>query len=137
MEEDDDLHKEKKDTPTTTLHAVTSEITTPTSTTTASTTVGVEEFCVHGEEKYKMGQSFDKGCLETCLCGQGGLIGCQPKCKAPFVPAGSNKDDTCMERPSLEADACCVTLVCTAAVKEEVTSTTTTTTTAASTTAGE
>lgn len=126
MEEDDELHKDKKKPPTTTLHSVTSEMTTPAVT---STTVA-EEFCVHGEERYKMGQSFDKGCLETCLCGQGGLIGCQPKCKAPYVPAGSNKDETCMERPTLEADACCVTLVCTAAV----TSTTTTTTSAASTT---
>ncbi|KAI5740557.1 hypothetical protein M8J76_005037 [Diaphorina citri] len=128
MEEDES----KKDTPPSPPTMLsTSEATTttpflPTISSTPSTTVALpaEEICVHGDEKYSVGQTFSKGCLETCLCGKGGLISCEPKCKAPYVQAGSNKDETCMERPAPESDSCCVTLVCTAAVKEEVSSTT-------------
>ncbi|KAI5706021.1 hypothetical protein M8J75_004117 [Diaphorina citri] len=128
MEEDES----KKDTPPSPPTMLsTSEATTttpflPTISSTPSTTVALpaEEICVHGDEKYSVGQTFSKGCLDTCLCGKGGLISCEPKCKAPYVQAGSNKDETCMERPAPESDSCCVTLVCTAAVKEEVTSTT-------------
>lgn len=135
MDDDDDLQKDKKDSLTTMLSSstsTTSEATMTTSTsapTTAESTTFVvaEESCVHGEEKYKVGQTFDKGCRETCLCGSGGIIGCEPKCKTPFIPAGSNKDETCMERPAPDTDGCCVTLVCTSAVKEETTSASTTT----------
>uniref|UniRef100_A0A8D8RZF6 Epidermal cell surface receptor n=2 Tax=Cacopsylla melanoneura TaxID=428564 RepID=A0A8D8RZF6_9HEMI len=141
MEEDEELHKEKKDkdlsiTMLSAVTTTTSEATTPTtySTTpvTTTTTELAEESCVHGENKYKVGQTFDKGCAETCLCGKGGMITCEPKCGAPLFMAGTNKDKYCVEVPELDTNGCCVRLICSSAVEEETTSAATTTTTTSS-----
>ncbi|XP_044730252.1 putative epidermal cell surface receptor isoform X2 [Chrysoperla carnea] len=86
-----------------------------------TTTVPSIIYCMHNGNKMKIGEKFDEGCDETCVCEESGIVKCVPKiCDAPYFRKGRHNDDNqCFER-SIENDSCCVLVVCTNEGQEDV-----------------
>ncbi|KAL1501149.1 hypothetical protein ABEB36_006533 [Hypothenemus hampei] len=64
------------------------------------------EMCSYGNTTYNRGDTFNKDCLEVCVCEIAGKISCKPRCPLP-----KKTSESCVEIPDPN-DQCCKKILC-------------------------
>ncbi|XP_045483153.1 putative epidermal cell surface receptor isoform X2 [Harmonia axyridis] len=69
--------------------------------------------CHDGNKTYTKGDTFHRGCEETCTCENGGNVVCKPRCQ----PRNTDNNIKCVEVQDPE-DSCCKKLLCDVTLNE-------------------